>query len=77
MAGNQSKEISRLKDELQTQIQRKSSVHNTTISQDNENHLANLQKQYEIESDIYKGKCQAFEEYEQETNEKLKNKGIF
>ena len=76
LADTQMKEISRLKDELQnSNLQRKNSFHKTSVSQDVENQMYQLQKQFEVETEKYKEKCQNLEESHQEISEMLKSKG--
>ena len=73
LADSQFKEINRLKDELQnSQLQRKESTH---TSKDFEIQLSNIQKQYDIEAEKYKEKCQLLEENDHEMGEIMKTKG--
>lgn len=76
LADTQMKEITRLKDELQSSNQqRKNSFHKTSVSQDFENQIYQIQKQFEVETEKYKEKCQNLEESHQEISEMLKSKG--
>jgi len=77
LADTQMKEISRLKDELQTHnLQKKNSFHKNNSSQDFENQNSQMQKEFQMEVEKYKEKCQNLEESHLEINEILKSKGI-
>ena len=76
LADTQMKEITRLKHDLQnSNQQRKNSFHKTSVSQDLENQIFQMQKQFEVETEKYKEKCLNLEESHQEISEMLKSKG--
>lgn len=80
LADSQSKEINRLKDELQSQTsnmkRKNSSTHiNNNISKEYEAQIVNLQKQLETEAQKFKEKCQLYEETETTMSEIIKDRG--
>lgn len=79
LADNQSKEITRLRDELQSQTsnnKRKNSFNNmNNLSSEYENQILNLQKQFEIETEKFQEKFHLYEETEATMTEVIKDKG--